>query len=80
MRLHNADNHFIHQTPCFIEAIKIKTLIILDEITNPLIMNLIGPTGVDKPVDRALDQKVANMKGVENAVYGFPHPSSAGLD
>jgi hypothetical protein len=56
----------LHQVASRLKPLSIQSRSILQKITNPFVMDIIGPARIDETVDRALDQNIPQMKGVQN--------------
>lgn len=57
----------LHQVARFFKALPSQVRFSLQEIANPLIMDVIGPARVDKAINGALDQDISQIGGEQNA-------------
>lgn len=57
----------IHQVSRCVKMAHRNRRVVGREITDPLVVDLIGPALVNQTIDAALNQEIAEMKGVEDA-------------
>lgn len=56
--------HIVHQTPRDAQTFDSVARIIRYKIATPLIVDIIAPAGIDKPIYGALDEKITKVKGI----------------
>jgi hypothetical protein len=51
---------------CDLQTLDRDATVVRGEAANPFIVDIIAPTGIDKPIYRTLDEKISKVKGIQD--------------